>query len=430
MTDAPGTAPVGRPPSVGERVRLTIERAAHGGHCVGRHDGRVVFVRHALPGETVDVVVTGQGPKGRYLRADAVAVLEASPDRVEPRCAHARPGGCGGCDWQHAALPAQRAIKAAILQEQLHRLGGVDEIGGVPLDRAVGVAAVPGDSAGLGWRTRVRYAVTPDGRVGFRRHRSHAVEVVERCPLVTDAVDGVGVTRTGWPGAEEIEVVAGSGGDRAVLVEPATAARTTGLDPDVAVRGLRGRTWVREVAGGREWRVQGAGFWQVHPGAADTLVTAVRDALAPRPGEHLLDLYAGVGLFAGCLAADLGPEGRVDAVEASVGACKDARRNLHDLPQVRIHQGDVAAWLASGAVDTVDVVVLDPPRSGAGAAVLDRVLDLAPRAIAYVACDPAALGRDVGFLRAAGWRLASVHGYDLFPMTQHVEAVALLVPPA
>jgi tRNA/tmRNA/rRNA uracil-C5-methylase (TrmA/RlmC/RlmD family) len=415
---------------VGERVRLRIERAAHGGHCVGRHDGRVVFVRHTLPGETVDVVITGQGPKGRYLRADAVSVVEASPERVPPRCEHARPGGCGGCDWQHATLPAQRAIKAGILREQLHRLGGVDGIDGVALEEAVAVEAVPGDHEGLGWRTRVRYAVTPDGRPGFRRNRSHAVEAVERCPLVTDAVDGTGVTRATWPGAEEIEVVASSGGDRAVLVEPATAARTSGLGADVAVRGLRGRAWVHEVAGGREWRVQSAGFWQVHPGAADTLVTAVRDALRPRPGEHLLDLYAGVGLFAGCLAADLGPEGRIDAVEASVDACRDARRNLHDLPQVRIHQGDVTAWLSSGGIDTVDLVVLDPPRSGAGTAVLDRVLDLAPRAIAYVACDPAALGRDVGFLRAAGWTLASVRGYDLFPMTQHVEAVALLVPPA
>lgn len=430
MTDSPPAAPAGRAPSVGDRLRLRIERAAHGGHCVGRHDGRVVFVRHALPGETVDVVITGQGAKGRFLRADAVAVVTGSPDRVAPQCEHARPGGCGGCDWQHASLPAQRAIKAGILREQLRRLGGVERIDDAPLDEAVAVAAVPGDEAGLGWRTRVRYAVTADGRPGFRRHRSHVVEAVERCPLVTPAVHAVGVTRTTWPGAEEIEVVASSGGDRAVLVEPATASRTTGLDPDVAVRGLRGRTWVHEVAGGRTWRVQSSGFWQVHPGAADTLVDAVRDALAPMPGEHLLDLYAGVGLFAGSLAADLGPDARIDAVEASMEACRDARRNLHDLPQVRIHQGDVAAWLDSGTVDTVDLVVLDPPRSGAGSAVLDRVLDLAPRAIAYVACDPAALGRDVGFLRAAGWRLASVRGFDLFPMTQHVEAVALLLPPA
>jgi tRNA/tmRNA/rRNA uracil-C5-methylase (TrmA/RlmC/RlmD family) len=428
VTDTAG--PSGRPPSVGTRITLDIERAAHGGHCVGRHDGRVVFVRHALPGEQVEAVVTGHGAKDRFLRADAVAILVASPDRVDAPCSHARAGGCGGCDWQHASRGAQLAIKSEILREQLHRLGGLDEVGGVPLADSVSVEAVPGDVDGLGWRTRVRYAVAADGRPGFRRHRSHAVEAVARCPLVTDAVDEVGATRLTWPGAEEVEVVASSGGERAVLVEPTTAARTTGLDRDVAVRGLRGRTWVREVAGGREWRVQSSGFWQVHPGAADTLVAAVREALEPQPGESLLDLYSGVGLFAGCLAADLGPDARIDAVEFSIDACKDARRNLHDLPQVRIHQGDVEAWLDSGAVDTADLVVLDPPRSGAGAAVLDHVLDLAPRAIAYVACDPAALGRDVGFLRAAGWRVASVRGLDLFPMTQHLEAVALLLPPA
>ena len=428
MTDA--AAPSGRPPAVGTRIRLHVDRAAHGGHCVGRHDGRVVFVRHALPGEEVEAVVTGHGAKARFLRADAVTVLVASTDRVDAPCAHARAGGCGGCDWQHASREAQLAIKSGILREQLHRLGGLDEVDGLGMALAdtVSVEAVPGDADGLGWRTRVRYAVTADGRPGFRRHRSHGVEAVYRCPLVTDAVDAVGATRLTWPGADEVEVVASSGGERAVLVEPTTSSRTTGLDRDVAVRGLRGRTWVREVAGGREWRVHSSGFWQVHPGAADTLVAAVREVLDPQPGENLLDLYSGVGLFAGCLAADLGPDSRIDAVEFSVDACKDARRNLHDLPQVRIHQGDVEAWLESGAVDTVDLVVLDPPRSGAGAAVLDHVLDLAPRAIAYVACDPAALGRDAGFLRAAGWRVASVRGFDLFPMTQHLEAVAVLVP--
>jgi len=430
VTGRPPPGPAARPPAVGELIRLQVERVAHGGHCVARHEGRVVFVRHSLPGEIVEAVVTGHGAQGRFVRADAVEVLTASPDRVAAPCGHAHAGGCGGCDWQHAALPAQRALKAQILREQLHRLGGVDHIQGVPLAAAVDVAAVPGDVDGLAWRTRVRYAVTADGATGFRRHRSHSVQIVPRCPLVTDEVDAVGVSRLRWPGAAEVEVVASSGGDRAVLVEPATASRTTGLDGDVAVRGLRGRTWVRETAADRQWRVHSSGFWQVHPGAAGALVEAVRRVLAPRPGEHLLDLYSGVGLFAGSLAPDLGPGGRVDAVEFSVDACTDARRNLHDLPSVRIHQGDVETWLAGASVDTVDVVVLDPPRSGAGAAVLDRVLDLAPRAVAYVACDPAALGRDVGFLRAAGWRVASVEGFDLFPMTQHLEAVALLLPPA
>jgi tRNA/tmRNA/rRNA uracil-C5-methylase (TrmA/RlmC/RlmD family) len=138
-----------------------------------------------------------------------------------------------------------------------------------------------------------------------------------------------------------------------------------------------------------------------------------------------------VGLFAGALATDLGAEGSVDAVEASVQACADARRNLHDLPNVRIHAAPVEHWLSSpSAPDSADLVVLDPPRSGAGTDVMDAVLDRAPRAIAYVACDPAALGRDLGHAVKAGWQVASVQGFDLFPMTHHLEAVALLVPPS
>jgi tRNA/tmRNA/rRNA uracil-C5-methylase (TrmA/RlmC/RlmD family) len=429
MTDGAAAAPPAL--ATGARVVVTPERVAHGGHVVARHDGRVVFVRHALPGETVEVEITGAGPKGRFLRADVVRVIEPSPDRVVAPCAHA--GVCGGCDWQHASLEAQRRLKAEVLREQLVRLGGLSDIDGVPLADAVDVSAVPGDRDGLAWRTRVRFAVDAEGRPGFRRHRSHVVEAVDRCPLVTDDVDSVGVTRRTWSGSSEIEVVASSHGERAVIVEPsgrASGRELAALPSDVAVPGLRGRTWVREVAGGREWRVAADGFWQVHPGAADALVAAVRAALAPRPGERLLDLYSGVGLFAGCLADDVGITGSVDAVEASVPACRDARRNLHDLPHVRIHQAPVDRWLASGALARADVVVLDPPRSGAGPDVLDRVLGLDPRAVAYVACDPAALGRDVGHARSRGWRVASVQGFDLFPMTQHVEAVALLLPPA
>jgi tRNA/tmRNA/rRNA uracil-C5-methylase (TrmA/RlmC/RlmD family) len=415
--------------AVGRRLVVRAERVAHGGHVVGRSDGQVVFVRHGLPGELLEVEVTSAGPKGRFLRADVVRVLEASDDRVEPPCAHA--GSCGGCDWQHASLPAQRRLKAEVIAEQLERLGGVIEIDGVPLADAVTVSAVAGDVDGLGWRTRVRFAATDDGRLGLRRHRSHEVEVVDACPLASAGVDAVGATRRRWPGATEVEVVVGSGGDSAVVVEPSTAARSaSSLPQDVAIVGVRGRTWVAERAAGRDWRVQAHGFWQVHPGAADALVATVRGLLSPRPGERVLDLFAGVGLFAGCLGEDVGVTGAVDAVESSVAACKDARRNLHDLPQVRIHNAPVQQWLATGAPERVDLVVLDPPRSGAGRAVIEAVLGLGARAVAYVACDPAALGRDVGIARALGWRPAAVRGLDLFPMTQHVETVALLVPPA
>jgi tRNA/tmRNA/rRNA uracil-C5-methylase (TrmA/RlmC/RlmD family) len=166
----------------------------------------------------------------------------------------------------------------------------------------------------------------------------------------------------------------------------------------------------------------------VHPGAPGALVDHVRERLDPRAGEHLLDLYSGVGLFAGLLAEDLGPSGQVDAVEVSVQACSDARRNLHDVPIVRIHQAAVDRWLSANQDLAPDLVVLDPPRGGAGRRVVESVLRLNPRAVAYVACDPAALGRDLGYARGNGYEVESVQGFDLFPMTHHMEAIALLRP--
>ena len=414
---------------VEDRVTVEIDTIAHGGHCVARHEGRVIFVRHAIPGEQVEVVVTGQGPKGRYLQADAVRIIRPSPDRVEAPCAYS--SDCGGCDFQHVRIGRQRELKAEVLREQLTRLGGIESIAGESLTDAVQVVAVPGDSEGLNWRTRVRYAIDDAGRVGFRRHHSHTVVPIDVCALASEELTSIGVQQHQWPQTRDVIAVAANSGDRVVIPEPThvgTPARS--LPVDVAVPGLRGRGWVRELAGGREWRVAADGFWQVHPGAADALVTYVREILQPQDGEHLLDLYSGVGLFAGLLAPDLGPTGKVDAVEVSITACSDARRNLHDVQTVRIHQSAVDTWLSSKQQTEVDIVVLDPPRGGAGRRVIESIVDLAPRAVAYVACDPAALGRDIGYVRALGWHVASVRGFDLFPMTHHMEAVALMVPGA
>jgi tRNA/tmRNA/rRNA uracil-C5-methylase (TrmA/RlmC/RlmD family) len=188
----------------------------------------------------------------------------------------------------------------------------------------------------------------------------------------------------------------------------------------------------------RRFRVTGTGFWQVHPGAAQTLLDAVLEATKPLPGERAFDLYCGVGLFAAALALRVGSEGSVLGVEGDDRGCADARRNLHDLPQVSLAQGRVdrvLSGLARGEggeseADTADVVVLDPPRAGAGRQVMDAVCALDPRVIAYVACDPAALARDVAIAADNGYRLAALRAFDLFPMTHHVECVATLVPVA
>jgi tRNA/tmRNA/rRNA uracil-C5-methylase (TrmA/RlmC/RlmD family) len=428
---------------------------AHGGHCVARHQGRVVFVRHALPGERVLARPDTAGEGDRYWRADAVQVLQASPERVTPPCPLSGPGGCGGCDWQHASLSAQRRGKAEVIREQLVRLGRVDPAS-VPGLADLVVEPVPGDVDGLGWRTRMRFAIDVQGRPGLRRHRSHDLVPVPHCPIAHSELDAVGAGAKHWTGAAAIDLVVGGvagpgpapdgavqrlvviepGTDRHVSTPPLAAEASVALRTPDGLRRLRGRTWVEErvrLAGvDRAFRVTGDGFWQVHPGAAGTLAEAVLDAAAPRPGERALDLYSGVGLFTAALALRVGPDGAVLGVESDPRAAADARRNLHDLTQVRLETGRVERvlprLLAEPAWSAPDVVVLDPPRSGAGRSVIEAVLAAGPRVVVYVACDPASLARDVATAAGHGYRLAGVRGFDLFPMTHHVECLATLVP--
>jgi len=425
------------PSLVGERFETRVERVAHGGFCVARHEGRAVFVRHALPGELVLAQVTEGHEGDRYLRADAVEILEPSADRVQAPCRYAGPGLCGGCDWQHATPDAQRRLKAAVVEEQLLRLAGIE--------RKVQVEEVPGTPDGLGWRTRVQFAVDDGGRAGLRKSRSHDVVPVESCAIAAPGVEEVGVERRTWPGVSGVEVIAASGSsDRAVVVTPLPKpdGRMPIVELDVPVSVLRGdgaggasrvhgRAQVREVAAGRTWKVSGSGFWQVHPAAADVLNEAVLAAVAARPGETAMDLYCGVGLFAAGLAEAVGADGEVVAVETEKGAVEDALANLGGYDQVVVVEDRVDKALKDAPEGfEAEVVVLDPPRSGAGRKVVAGIAGLRPRVVAYVACDPAALARDLGYFAEAGYVLDSLRAFDLFPMTHHVECVARLVPAA
>lgn len=391
---------------VGEEYDVEVGPVAHGGHCVARHDNRVVFVRHTLPGERVTVRITDGDEESRFLRGDAVAVLEASPDRVEPPCPYSGPGRCGGCDFQHVDLAAQRVLKASVIGEQLQRLAGID----VP----VTVEAVSGDVGGLGWRTRLQFAVDSSGRAGLRKHHSHqVVPIVDVCPIGHPDLPEVGTLS--WSGASSVEAIVSAAGEQLRIVEQ--RGRTSYDGPRV----------LHEHAAGRDWEVSGSAFWQVHPGAADTLVDAVLSALDPRPGEHAADLYSGVGLFSAALAERVGETGRVVAVEGDRTAVADAERNLEDLPQVEHLVDRVDRALTNGSLGgDIDLVVLDPPRTGAKRKVVDAVADLEPRAVAYVACDPAALARDVAIFAERGYGLSALRAFDIFPMTHHVECVALL----
>jgi tRNA/tmRNA/rRNA uracil-C5-methylase (TrmA/RlmC/RlmD family) len=406
-------------------MELRAGAMAAGGGCVARaDDGRVVFVRHAMPGEKVIAQITSQNTS--YLRADAVEVLEASPDRVRPPCPHAGAGACGGCDWQHIALPAQRSLKAALVSEQLRRLAGTD----VPLE----VEAVEGAAAdGLGWRTRVQFAVDRSGRAGLRRHRSHEVEPIERCLIAASGVEAVGVERQRWPGVASVEVLVSADGDQRV-VSVTSAGRRVAKPPELNAGlvadglPLRQPCGVRHVVLGREFEVPVGVFWQVHPGGAGALAGAVIDGLEPSSGDRVLDLYAGVGLFAALLGDAVGPTGSVLAVERDKRASAGAARNTANQPHVKVRTATVEARLISARVGNGDLVVLDPPRAGTGRAVAGALASLRPRRVAYVACDPASFARDLRILLDAGWAMPSLRAFDLFPMTPHVELVAILEP--
>ena len=357
----------------------------------------------------------------------------------------------------------ERALKAAVLRQQLRRLAG--------LDREITVEPLPGDEepgAGLGWRTRVQFAVRPDGVAGLRAHRSHEVVDVGECLIAHQGITELGLTARRWPGTSSVEALVATGsGERAVIVSPAGSGPEGSVPADIPgadamlrragpleplnrrLTPVRGRSYLSHHAAGRDWRVSAGVFWQVHPGAADVLTDAVTTALEPRPGDVALDLYCGAGLFAGVLAPAVGPGGTVAGVEADAAAVRDARHNLRQWPWARVHKGDVAAVLrrsgsrasrasrasrdqpgaGGAALPPARLVVADPPRSGLAREVIEYLGATGRSAarFAYVSCDPATLARDIGLLMARGWVLDGLRAFDAFPMTHHVECVATLL---
>ena len=386
--------------AVGDAVEVECGQVANGGAVIAHHGGRTLLVRHALPGERVIAHVTEV--RAKIVRADAVEVLTASSDRVTAPCAAARPGGCGGCDLQHVRLDAQRAWKSRVVGDALRRAG--------VWDRPVAVESLPGEADGLRWRTRMRWTVAPDGRPGLLRHRSHAVEAVDDCLIASPGIAAWLRRGPHLTGASEVRTTEGGTGEVTVEV-------------DGVLR--EGPARVVEQVGDRRWRLSPATFWQVHPSAASTLSACAMSVADVRPGETWWDLYAGAGLFSAPLAEAIGPEGRVEAVEASASAIRDARRALHDLPWVRLHASSVERWLPEPG-QRPSGVLLDPPRAGAAPEVLNLIAASTARRVVYVSCDPMTLARDLASLGASGFGVREVRAFDTFPMTHHVETVVAL----
>jgi tRNA/tmRNA/rRNA uracil-C5-methylase (TrmA/RlmC/RlmD family) len=378
--------------------------AANGGSCVARHDGRVVFVRYALPGEQVRARVTAE--RGSYWHAEVIEVLKPSKDRVDAFCSIAGVGASGCCDLSFVDPVAARVLKGQVVANQLARLGdfawdGVAEsIGGVGVQ---------------GWRTRVRLAVDDDGRPGF--HRYHSTELVTDlgCGQLPDGMLA-DVDKLRCQPGEQLHVVLDDDGRRHIL-------STT--KPQRRGRVIEGSRHAVQRVGDRVWELPVNAFWQSHRDAAAVYSDLVAGWAAASGAKTAWDLYGGAGLFAAALATVVGSAGRVLTVDTAQAASAAARAALADLPQVEVLTDSVRRAL-TGDQQGADIAVLDPPRSGAGREVIDLLAAAGVPMVIHIGCEAAAFSRDIGLYQNRGYSVAELRVFDSFPLTHHIECAALL----
>ncbi len=396
---------------LGTQVELDVTNIAHGGIAVARLDGRVVFVSDAIPGERVLARISSDAKKS-FWRAETVAVLTPSPHRQPHIWSEAAldrdpDDRAGGAEFGHIDLAHQRELKRQVLVDGLQRMAAL-EFEGV-------VEAIDDEPTGTGYRTRIRLHIGEDGRPGPFAARSHRVVSVEGLPLATAAINEIA------PLGDRFEP-----GSTLDLLSPSTGGARL-------FYGSQKPSAITEVVGEREFRLSDTGFWQVHRGAASTLTRAVQEAIDPDrfdPRAANLDLYGGVGLLAAAVADRFGPTTRITTVESDETATEYAGGNLAEWTGAQAVTGRVERWLASydgGARAGAATVVLDPPRAGAGAAVVEALVASGPQQVVYVACDPIAFARDARLLTERGYSLSRLRAFDLFPNTHHFEAVGTFV---
>jgi len=380
-------------------LELEIEKVAHGGIFIARHEGRVIFVEGAIPGEKVRAEVYQDG--GSFLRARVTEVLSASEHRV-PHFWKAAASGAGGAEFGHISLEHQRVLKTEVLKEALQRMAGVDmdvSVQGLPQDDERG---------GLRYRTRVQLNVDESGLAGPSKVRSNEIVFTKELPLAVLEIEELGLQLKNWSGVKKISIAASSTGDLQWQIDAKQ----------------QGSAKLLERAGGRTFRLSTGAFWQVHDGAAQLLSDAVArmaKLLEFEPKKHNLDLYAGAGLFSATLSQSFSGS-RFTAVESNKQAVADGEASTRDLSELKFVKSDTLEYLKR-AQPEFDTVVLDPPRSGAAGKVISQLVRLAPRNIIYVACDPVALARDLKGLLAGGYQIRGLESFDIFPHTHHFECV-------
>ena len=401
-------------PSVGDRLEIEIIKVVHGGFGLARQDGFVIFVKGALPGEKVAAEV--YEVKKSHGFAHLLEVSTESPYRkphIWPEADYSRSiaSRVGGADYGHIQRDYQLELKRLILEDSLVRFGKV----GKQLAGSVSVSALPGDDAGLHWRTRTTLHVSSDGTVGPYAEASHTVVPVASLPLSTGESEALGVLSGDFSGHQRIRVVHPSRSEPRLIIDQQKPEPIT--------------EWVADIP----FQLTDQSFWQVHHYAAtalfDSVVSTVRQLSLDPKATHW-DLYGGVGLLARALLDSLGPDARVVSVESDEEASRFAASNLEPFHNARAVASATEDFLThhddSHNSGPLGVVVLDPPRSGAKEVVVHRICERIPHAVVYVACDPVALGRDLGLFRERGYLPTQMSGLDFFPHTHHFETIAVL----
>ena len=385
--------------NLGDIITLDIGKIAHGGHFIARHNGQVIFVRHAITGELAVVKITSVNSKIAF--GDAIEILKISEDRVNSPCKFSGPGNCGGCDFQHISITEQVKLKKFIIQDQLKRIANIDI--------EVNVISVESDS-GLNWRTRFDFSISKNGKIGLYSSSTKDITEIDECLIAVNTINTLDIFQRKWKGLDRLKV---------------SSSSSNQVNIHRSGKNLSGPTQLNEIIGENLYNISPGSFWQSHKNAPGILIEKVIEFTNLKLDDCVCDLYGGVGLFSVPILKKIGTTGKIHLIESDKSCIKDARKIFEKNKNVIIHFGKVEQKI--GKIKNIDVIILDPPRNGAGKQVINQIIDKSPRSIVYVSCDPASLARDTKILLANTYSLDKIIGIDLFPMTQHIECVSLFI---
>ena len=381
---------------IGEILTLDIGNIANGGHFVARHDNQIIFVRHAISGETAKVKVTAIN--SRFAFGDAVEILKPSKDRISPPCKYSHPEGCGGCDFQHINYNVQSDLKKEVLKDQFKRITKIDILPEI-------ITANP--SNGLHWRSRLNLAISENKKVGLRAHKSNNVIEIDECLIALKEINKSDIFSANWDSKENLNI---------------SCSSTNQINISQVNKSIIGPDKLTENVDKNEYTISPKSFWQSHINAPSLLLQQVIKDADIQHDQIVCDLYGGVGLFTLPISKLIGKNGQIHLIEMNDTCIEDANIMFEHIDNIYIHHGTVEQKL--GSVKKIDTIILDPPRNGVSKQVINQMIEKKPNKIIYVSCNPSTLARDSKILLDNKYSLSNIVGLDLFPMTHHLESVA------